>query len=714
MIRIGIVGTGAMAAYHVSRFARIPGASVLACSDRHIDDAASFAARQGLSAYFDSPEAMLASGKIDAVSVASADCWRLEPVLAALAQGLPVFCEKPLARTLPEAHAMAAAAREAGVPTIVNFSKRNGGLLSLASRLLSEGRIGQLRSASFSYGQAWLADGSWGDWRTTPRLAWRLDEERSTFGALGDLGSHLLDAALFLLEASSAPPLVVACLGRRFETGVEAGGGGADGPGDFRPAWESFEALLEAASVPVSVSANYRAPGQEDRFAVSLRGETASIELDFSLSKRSLRIIGARGAVGIAGGAVGIAGGAFEMADGAIEMADGSAEFAAGPIPTSYERFVALASGAPDPLPGERLDFGRGLAVQRLVDDCARLALGREEGRARAVPVAPAQTGEPAQAAAHPRAGAHPRTGAAPESRAARAATQSIRLGALVNGAGEAAATARDLAACGFESLQLSWWASTSGRDLGQLAEDMHAALDGSCCHLSALGVYGNPLADDEAGAETLRSIEALIEAAPAFGAALVSCFAGRLPGTSVPDSLPAFTAAFGKLCDRASRCGISLALENCRFSDTWKTGRWNIAINPDAWQLIFAALPGAPLGLEWEPAHQVMALAEPLAQLASWLPRILHIHAKDAHIDGELLGRHGLQGSVHFGREVLAGEGDSDWTGIFSILQAAGWMGSVDIEIGAIPEWQAPREPEGLKRAFASLSEARKRAAGG
>ena len=50
----------------------------------------------------------------------------------------------------------------------------------------------------------------------------------------------------------------------------------------------------------------------------------------------------------------------------------------------------------------------------------------------------------------------------------------------------------------------------------------------------------------------------------------------------------------------------------------------------------------------------------------------------------------------------------------IFSILQAAGWMGSVDIEIGAIPEWQAPREREGLERAFASLSEARRRAAGG
>ncbi|MFZ4615968.1 MAG: TIM barrel protein [Rectinemataceae bacterium] len=699
MIRIGIVGTGAMAAYHVSRFAGIPGAIVVSCSDRHVDDAARFAARHGLSGSFGDSAAMVASGSIDAVSVASADCWHLEPVLAALAQGLPVFCEKPLARTLSDALAMAAAARAAGVPTIVNFSKRNGGLLSLASRLLSEGRIGQLRSASFRYEQGWLADGSWGDWRTTPRLAWRLDEGRSTFGALGDLGSHLLDAVLLLLGGNSTPE-VVACLGRRFDAGEEAGRGVAGGAGDFRPAWESFEALVEAGTVPVSVSATFRAPGQEDRFALSLRGETASIELDFGLSRRTLRIVGTSGAV--------------EIAAGAVEIAAGAVEIAAEPIPTSYERFVALASGAPDPLPGEGLDFGRGLSVQRLVDDCARLALGREEGRARAVLRALPQTAAPPRAGAGSEAGARPRAVQLPGARVDSPALPAIRLGAVVEGTDEAAATARDLAACGFESLQLSWWASTAGRDLGQLAEDMHAALDDSDCRLSALGVYGNPLSGDEAGAETLRSIEALIEAAPAFGAPLVSCFAGRLPGTSVPDSLPAFTATFGRLCDRASRRGISLALENCRFSDTWKTGRWNIAMNPDAWELIFAALPGAPLGLEWEPAHQVLALAEPLAQLASWLPRILHIHAKDARIDRELLAGHGLQGSVRYGREVLAGEGDNDWPGIFAILRSWGWKGSVDIELGAIPEWQSPREREGLKRAFASLSEARRQAAGG
>jgi sugar phosphate isomerase/epimerase len=285
-----------------------------------------------------------------------------------------------------------------------------------------------------------------------------------------------------------------------------------------------------------------------------------------------------------------------------------------------------------------------------------------------------------------------------------------IRLGAVVDGARDPVSAAASLAARGFESVQVSWWASVGG-DLGRLAEDFLGALAANDCVPSALGVYGNPLAGDEAGAETLRSIEALIEAAPAFGVPLVSCFAGRVPGTSVPDSLPAFTTTFGRLCDLAARRGVAIALENCRFGDSWKTGHWNIAMGPDAWELILAALPGAPLGLEWEPAHQILGLAEPLSQLRAWSGRILHVHAKDGRVDRALLARHGLHGAAKFGREVLAGEGDTDWAAVFALLREADWRGSVDIEIGAIPEWQGPREGEGLERAFALLDAARRRA---
>ena len=46
-----------------------------------------------------------------------------------------------------------------------------------------------------------------------------------------------------------------------------------------------------------------------------------------------------------------------------------------------------------------------------------------------------------------------------------------------------------------------------------------------------------------------------------------------------------------------------------------WKSGEWNIAINPDAWELIFDWLPAEHLGLEWEPCHQLSQLIDPIPQ---------------------------------------------------------------------------------------------------
>jgi len=337
VLSIGIVGTGAMAEYQASRFAALPGVKVAACCDRQPGRAALFARERGIEGVFVDPGAMAASGMVQAVSVASADGWHREPVLAVLSRGLPVLCEKPMARTLAGAREMAAAARAARVPALVNFSKRNGGALSLAGRLLREGRAGAPRSAALSYLQGWLADGAWGDWRDTPRLRWRLLEGSSTFGALGDLGAHLLDALLLVLGGAEA----VACLARRFD------------PRPFgEGAYESFEALLDSGGLPVAVSGSFRAAGQADRFAMSLRCERACIELDLSASRRSVRIVGGAAGTG--------------------------EEVSAPPSPTSYERFAALASGGEDPLAAEPIGFDEALRVQELLDGCAALARARE------------------------------------------------------------------------------------------------------------------------------------------------------------------------------------------------------------------------------------------------------------------------------------------------------------------------------------------------
>ncbi len=342
-LRIGIVGTGAMAAYHARRFASIEGCVVSACADRDPFRAASFAAAAGIPAFHGDAEAMICSGTIDAVSVASRDAWHCEPVLAALSRGLPCFCEKPMARSLAEAQTMADAALSSGIPALVNFSKRNGGVLSQARSLIGSGAIGRISGAEFSYLQGWLVHDRWGDWRTTPRWQWRIAEDSSTGGVVGDLGSHLLDAALLLL----GEVVVSSCLAHRY-------------PGELpfdrkrEPAWESFQALLHAPGSHACVSGSFRARGCLDSFRCHVRGELADIAIDLERSRDSLLV--------------------YEGPDAKLS------ELKAPELPSSYERFVELAGGGVDPLPGEPIDFGRGLEVQALVAAAQALAQGAGAG----------------------------------------------------------------------------------------------------------------------------------------------------------------------------------------------------------------------------------------------------------------------------------------------------------------------------------------------
>jgi predicted dehydrogenase len=340
-LRIGIVGSGAMAEYHAKRFSSLPEVSLAAVCDHVPSKAEAFARERGMTRHYSDPEAMLASGEVDALSIASFDGAHAGAAIAALERGIPVFCEKPMARRLAEAEAMAVAARRAIAPAIVNFSKRNGGLLALAASVAAGGRLGRLRKLELGYLQSWLLQDAWGDWRTTPRWKWRLTEAQSTFGVLGDLGSHLFDSALVLAGAGAAARLdALSCEAIRF---VPEAAGELEG----RAAFESFRARLAFGEVEVSVTAGWRVPGHLDEFTAVLICEKGRIEVAPGSSRSSVRVVTASGE---------------------------RAEVEAGRSDSTYERFIDLAMGRSLPDRGMDPDFERGLAVQRTIADCARLA----------------------------------------------------------------------------------------------------------------------------------------------------------------------------------------------------------------------------------------------------------------------------------------------------------------------------------------------------
>ncbi|MET7336180.1 Gfo/Idh/MocA family oxidoreductase [Nonomuraea sp. NPDC005650] len=116
-----------------------------------------------------------------------------EIAIAALQAGKHVICEKPLANTVEEAEAMVRAAQAAPstVKSMVAFNYRRVPAIALARRYVEEGRIGEVRHVRAAYLQDWIVDPEF-------PLVWRLQKDKAGAGALGDIGSHIVDAAQFI------------------------------------------------------------------------------------------------------------------------------------------------------------------------------------------------------------------------------------------------------------------------------------------------------------------------------------------------------------------------------------------------------------------------------------------------------------------------------------------------------------------------------------
>lgn len=267
----------------------------------------------------------------------------------------------------------------------------------------------------------------------------------------------------------------------------------------------------------------------------------------------------------------------------------------------------------------------------------------------------------------------------------------------------------RTLAPLGFECFQLFFWQTLGPVKLRELGKEVRRAAEETGTSISSLGIYGNVLQGDLMAEETRRGFQALIEEAGTFGTDIVGGFAGRVPDRPIEESIGPWKAVFHELVRRAADRGVRVALENCRMGGTWKRGSWNIAIGPDAWKLLFDALPSETLGLEWEPCHQLLCLADPVAQLETWAAKIFHVHGKDANVDWNVIRGHGLFGTQEWYVQRTAGFGDSDWTAIMRILHRAGYQGTIDIEGWNDPVYRGERELEGQVRGMEHLKKCRR-----
>jgi predicted dehydrogenase len=195
-LAVALVGTGFMGRAHanawqqVTRFADPPLSPV-----RHTvvgrDQArtADFARRWDFAHAATDLAAVLTDGEIDLVDITTPNDSHRELALTALAAGRYVACEKPLAATLSDARAMAAAAADAPGRTSVWFSYRRVPAIALAHLLVAAGRLGPIRHVRAVYAQQWGQGAA---------AAWRFDGARAGSGALGDIAAHIVDTVQFV------------------------------------------------------------------------------------------------------------------------------------------------------------------------------------------------------------------------------------------------------------------------------------------------------------------------------------------------------------------------------------------------------------------------------------------------------------------------------------------------------------------------------------
>ena len=198
-IRVGVVGTG-FGRYHMEGYSKIAGVEVVAICDLNEPEAKQFAAQYGAQYVFTDYRKMFSMEELDAVSIAVPNNLHAPMSIDALKKGKHVLVEKPMTITPKDARAMVAAAEKAGKRLMVDQSMRFSEDAQLLREYWRRGVFGDVYFAK----STWVRRKGWPKLNFPPggtmgRGEWFIRKEEAGFGALGDIGVHLVDLAWYLM-----------------------------------------------------------------------------------------------------------------------------------------------------------------------------------------------------------------------------------------------------------------------------------------------------------------------------------------------------------------------------------------------------------------------------------------------------------------------------------------------------------------------------------
>ncbi len=217
-LALGMIGVGGRGA---DNLAAVSGEHIAALCDVDADQLAVAAAQFPAARLFRDYREMLAAVPLDAVVISTPDHTHAPATLAALAAGLDVYCEKPLAHSVAEVRAVAAAAAWHGAVTQMGTQIHAGDNYRRVVELVRAGAIGPVHEAHCWVGKSWgggerptetppvPASLDWNLWLgTAPRRPYSPDYHPAGWrrfwdfgsGTLGDMGCHHLDLPFWALD----------------------------------------------------------------------------------------------------------------------------------------------------------------------------------------------------------------------------------------------------------------------------------------------------------------------------------------------------------------------------------------------------------------------------------------------------------------------------------------------------------------------------------
>jgi sugar phosphate isomerase/epimerase len=196
------------------------------------------------------------------------------------------------------------------------------------------------------------------------------------------------------------------------------------------------------------------------------------------------------------------------------------------------------------------------------------------------------------------------------------------------------------------------------------------------------------------------------------MGIDVVAGFSGRIIDKPLEESLPLFKKIWSEHAKFADEHNIKIAFEHCPMGHySTPCGGINVMCTPDMWEKGFNEINSEAIGLEWDPSHLIGLFIDPIITLRKFGKRVYHVHAKDAHINRDLLLQYGFW---HPGvnEHCFPGLGDTDWNLCIKELLRIGYTGDLNIEgwhdsvYRDISEKNIKREDQGLIISFKYLSQ--------